>query len=128
MRVVLAWDLNDTDIDLHVIDPNGEEAFYGHRATYQGGRMSKDFTGGYGPEEFILRSPKAGEYQVLVRYYGSQLARLSRGVMLDLKLQTGFGSPALQQQRVSMRLLEKTDKVLVGSFKVTASGKLQLSK
>lgn len=128
MRVVLAWDLNDTDIDLHVIDPNGEEAFYGHRATYQGGRMSKDFTGGYGPEEFILRSPKAGEYQVLVRYYGSQLARLSRGVMLDLKLQTGFGSPAMQQQQVSMRLLEKTDKVLVGSFKVTASGKLQLSK
>jgi hypothetical protein len=127
MRVVLAWDLNDTDIDLHVIDPNGEEAFYGHRATYQGGHMSKDFTGGYGPEEFILRAPKAGEYQVLVVYYGSQLARLSRGVMLNLKLQTGFGSEKMQQQSISMRLLEKTDKVLVGSFKVTDSGELQLS-
>ena len=126
MRVVLSWDLNDTDIDLHVIDPNGEEAFYDHRTTYQGGFMSKDFTGGYGPEEFILRAPKAGEYQVLVKYYGSQLARLSRGVMLNLKLQTGFGSQKMQQQSISMRLLEKTDKVLVGSFTVTASGQLQL--
>ena len=63
-RVVLSWDADNTDIDLWVTDPNGERAFYGRQLTYQGGRMSRDFTGGYGPEEFTLRKPKAGKYRV----------------------------------------------------------------
>ena len=29
MRVVLAWDADATDVDLHVIDPNGDEVYYG---------------------------------------------------------------------------------------------------
>jgi len=36
-RVVLSWDLDETDVDLHVIEPSGEEAYYGHRATRCGG-------------------------------------------------------------------------------------------
>ena len=67
---VLGWDADDTDIDLWVTDPNGERAFYGHRLTYQGGRMSQDFTGGYGPEEFALRVAKPGRYKVQAQFYG----------------------------------------------------------
>src|SRR5690606_2935357 len=52
LRVVLAWDADNTDIDLWVIDPNGEAAYYANPLTYQGGAMSRDFTGGYGPEVF----------------------------------------------------------------------------
>src|SRR5690606_38809617 len=29
LRATLRWDLDDTDIDLHVADPNGEEVYYG---------------------------------------------------------------------------------------------------
>jgi hypothetical protein len=39
LRVVLTWDADNCDIDLHVIDPDGERAYYGHQLTYQGGRM-----------------------------------------------------------------------------------------
>src|SRR5690606_15589026 len=52
LRVVLTWDADNTDIDLWVTDPFGERAYYGHRLTRQGGRMSPDFRQGYGPEEF----------------------------------------------------------------------------
>ncbi len=31
LRITLAWDAGNTDIDLWVIDPNGEKAYYGHR-------------------------------------------------------------------------------------------------
>ena len=57
MRVVLAWDADNTDVDLHVIDANGEEVFYGRNLSYQGGAITRDATGGYGPEEFALESP-----------------------------------------------------------------------
>ena len=72
LRVVLTWDADNTDIDLWVTDPNGEKAFYGHRLTYQGGRMSLDFTGGYGPEEFSLKRAKPGKYKVEAQYYGDR--------------------------------------------------------
>jgi tetratricopeptide (TPR) repeat protein len=42
VRVVLAWDADATDVDLHVIDPNGEEVFYGRNLSYQGGAITRD--------------------------------------------------------------------------------------
>ena len=72
LRVVLTWDADNTDIDLWVTDPNGERAYYGNRLTYQGGRMSLDFTGGYGPEEFSLKHAKPGKYKVEAQYYGNR--------------------------------------------------------
>ena len=42
--------------------PERREGYYGNRLTYQGGRMSQDFTGGYGPEEFSLKRAKPGKY------------------------------------------------------------------
>ena len=48
LRIVMSWDADETDIDLHVLEPNGEEAFYGHRRTSEGGFVSEDVTTGYG--------------------------------------------------------------------------------
>ena len=127
LRVTLRWDLDDTDIDLHVTDPNGETVYYAHRSSYQGGRISRDFTAGYGPEEFILRDPKPGRYTVEVNYYGSRLARLSRGAGVNVSLQTGFGTPNMQQQSLSLRLLEQSGKVGIGGFTVTARGQLEVA-
>ncbi len=69
LRAVLSWDADNTDIDLWVTDPNGEKAYYSNRLTYQGGRMSQDFTGGYGPEEFSLKTAKPGKYKVEAQYF-----------------------------------------------------------
>jgi tetratricopeptide (TPR) repeat protein len=128
LRAVLRWDLDDTDIDLHVTDPNGEEVYYSHRLSYQGGTISRDFTAGYGPEEFILRNPKPGIYEVAVNYYGSRLAKLTRGATLKLSLQTGFGTSGAHEQTVNLRLLEQTGKIVVGRFIVHADGALGLTQ
>lgn len=90
--------------------------------------MSRDFTAGYGPEEFILREPKPGEYTVAVKYYGSRLARLTRGAVINLTLQTGFGTPEMRQQTVSMRLLEKSGLIPIGGFTVQPNGELVLKE
>ena len=90
LRVVLTWDADNTDIDLWVTDPNGEKAFYGNQLTYQGGRMSLDFTGGYGPEEFSLKRAKPGKYKIEAQYFGDRRQAVTGPTTLQVKLATHF--------------------------------------
>ena len=53
LRIVTNWDVDDTDIDLHVIEPNGVKCFYQKKITEKGGRLAFDMTQGYGPEEYM---------------------------------------------------------------------------
>jgi tetratricopeptide (TPR) repeat protein len=120
LRAVLAWDADNTDIDLWVIDPNGEKAYYGHQLTYQGGRMSRDFTAGYGPEEFSLKTAKPGRYEVRAQFYGHRQQMISPYTTLMLKLSTGFGTSGQKDESVTLRLSGKKEEVLVGTFEVGA--------
>jgi len=120
LRVVLSWDADNTDIDLWVTDPNGERAFYGNRLTYQGGRMSPDFTGGYGPEEFSLKHAKPGKYRVEANYYGNRQQIVSGATTIQLRLTTGFGTAKQNDQNVTLRLKDRQEVVLVGEFDVAA--------
>lgn len=118
LRTVLSWDTDNSDMDLHVTDPNGEEAFYSNPLTRQGGRVSADFTGGYGPEEFVLRDPKPGKYKVEAVYFGDHQQIVTGAPTLHLWLSTGFGAVGQKDQRITLRLLEKKDRILVGEFDV----------
>ncbi len=118
LRAVLTWDADNTDIDLWVTDPNGERAFYGHRLTYQGGAMSRDFTGGYGPEEFSLRLAKPGRYEVRAQFFGHRQQIVSPYTTLMLWLATGFGTPGQKDEQVVLRLSGSGQEVFVGSFEV----------
>lgn len=118
LRVVLAWDADNSDMDLWVTDPNGERAYYGNRLTRQGGQMSQDFTGGYGPEQFSLREAKPGIYKVEANYFGSRQQLVTGATTLMLRLSTHWGTPQQQDKAVTMRLQDASDTVLVGEFEV----------
>lgn len=118
LRVVLAWDADNSDMDLWVTDPNGERAYYGNRLTYQGGQMSQDFTGGYGPEQFSLRNAKPGKYKVEANYFGSRQQLVTGATTLMLRLTTHWGTPKQKDQVVTMRLKDRAETVLVGEFEV----------
>ncbi|HMU67964.1 MAG TPA: DUF2135 domain-containing protein [Cellvibrionaceae bacterium] len=70
LRIVLSWDSDNTDLDLHVITPDGEHAWYGNRVLSNGGAQDMDVTTGFGPEIFASPSPLPGQYLVYVNYYG----------------------------------------------------------
>ncbi len=118
LRAVLTWDADNTDIDLWVTDPNGEKAYYGNRLTYQGGAMSRDFTGGYGPEEFSLKTAKPGKYLVQAQFYGHRQQVVSSATTLQLRLTTGFGTARQRDQAVTLRLKGSGEVVTVGEFVV----------
>lgn len=118
LRTVLTWDADNTDMDLHVIDPNGEEVFYSHPLSYQGGMLSRDFVGGYGPEAFSLKKAKPGTYQVRVHFYGQRQQAVIPYTTLMLRLTTGFSTDAQKEQNVVLRLKEQGGTVMVGTFEV----------
>lgn len=118
LRVVLAWDSDNSDMDLWVTDPNGEKCYYGNRNTYQGGLISDDFTGGYGPEEFVLKDAKPGKYKVEANFFGDRQQIVTGATTLTLRLSTGWGTPRQQDQTVTLRLAGRSETVFVGEFEV----------
>jgi uncharacterized protein YfaP (DUF2135 family) len=71
LRVVLSWDSDGTDLDLHVVSPDGGHVFYGDRVAANGGALDVDVTTGFGPEIYASPVPPTGVYHVFVNYYGS---------------------------------------------------------
>ncbi len=120
LRVVLTWDADETDIDLWVTDPNGEKAYYGNPLSLQGGRLSRDFRNGYGPETFSLRQAQPGTYTVEANYYGNSQQIIAGATTLQLQFITDFGTPRQREERVTLRLREAREVVTVGQFVVEA--------
>jgi len=69
------WSSDSIDIDLWVIEPNGEKTFYSHPESSLGGHLFWDVTDGLGPELYRMRDAVPGEYDVAVHYYGNNSAR-----------------------------------------------------
>lgn len=91
IRIVLDRDADNTDMDLWVLNPNGEKCFYSNPRTHLGGHMSRDFTQGYGPEEYMLKKAKPGTYVIQVNYYGNSQQVLAGATTIQVRLILNFG-------------------------------------
>ncbi|MDZ5636675.1 YfaP family protein [Janthinobacterium sp. GMG1] len=113
LRVVLSWDSAGTDLDMHVVTPDGGHAWYGNRVLKDGGALDVDVTTGYGPEIFSSAAPLKGNYHVYVNYYGS-----------------GENTAMLTVARISVITNEGTPREKLQSFQVPmrAAGELTLVK
>jgi uncharacterized protein YfaP (DUF2135 family) len=72
IRVVLSWNTDQTDLDLHVLAPDGGHSYFGNRILKDGGALDVDVTSGYGPEIFESPVAKPGRYYVYLNYYGGE--------------------------------------------------------
>ncbi|WP_300672357.1 VIT domain-containing protein [Soonwooa sp.] len=92
IRVVLNWNKDNTDIDLWVTDPSGEKCMYSNKNTAVGGRLSDDFMGGFGPEQFILKKAIKGKYKIETDFYGEQQASISGPTTLMAEIFLNYAS------------------------------------
>jgi len=118
LRVVMTWDADNTDIDLWVTEPSGEKCFYAHNRTAIGGMLSRDFTDGYGPEEYCLRRLMPGKYAIQANFYGSRQQELSGPCTVQATVYTDFGRPTEKKQCLTLRLVEAKDVVDIGSVEL----------
>ena len=120
MRVVMSWDADETDVDLHVTEPSGEEAYYGHRRTRSGGDVSKDITDGYGPEEYMLRKAPAGNYKIRAHYYASHQQEVFGPATATATIFTDWGRPNQDFQTLSIRLDKAREMIELGTVQIGA--------
>jgi autotransporter-associated beta strand protein len=77
IAALILWNTDGTDVDLHVIEPSGEECYYQHAQTASGGHISRDVTTGFGPELYLLPAAPAGKYEVFAHYFATDANRAS---------------------------------------------------
>jgi len=76
LQIEAMWDSNYTDVDMHVIEPGGEEVYYGHRDSKSGGRLHDDVTTGFGPEIYTAPHVQKGTYQIVLVTYAEDMTRV----------------------------------------------------
>lgn len=125
IRVVIDWTSNENDIDLWVTDPNGDKCYYSYPTTRMGGKITSDFTRGYGPEEFSVRKAKPGTYKIEVNYYGDSRQSITGPVTVYATMYTHYGKPNEEKKQVAIQLTKGQKAVLVAELKFDESGQVK---
>ncbi len=109
VRIVLNWNMNNTDIDLWVTDPNNEKCYYSHNRTAIGGRISHDMTQGFGPEQFLLKKAMKGTYKIEINYYGDRQATIAGPTTIVAELYTHYGTPQEKKELIVLQMKKDTN-------------------
>ena len=117
LRIVLSWDSDSTDLDLHVVSPDGQHVFYGARVAPNGGALDVDVTTGFGPEIFATPSPVQGAYHVFVNYFGAGEQR-DAVITAQVTVLQDEGTPKEKQQVFRVPMRKPGELTLVHSFLV----------
>ncbi|MDX9720130.1 MAG: hypothetical protein RBU37_05255 [Myxococcota bacterium] len=97
--VSITWNTDNSDVDLHVIEPSGEECYYAHNVTASGGALTQDVTQGYGPEMYVLRSAPKGRYLIRAKYFASDAGREGARSKVYATIIEHWGHPEERLQR-----------------------------
>ncbi len=81
-----------------------------------GGLLSRDMTGGYGPEEFLLKKALPGKYSVQVQYFGSRQQKAAAPTTIQLELYTRYATGKEEKKEITMRLKDPKQVIDVGEF------------
>jgi len=120
IRIVLNWNKPDTDIDLWVTDPNGEKCYYSNNRTGNGGRISNDFTDGFGPEQFLLKKAVKGQYKIETNFFNEDQFTISGPTTLMAEIYLYYASGKETRKIVTLQSGDngkEADGMLVGTFK-----------
>jgi len=105
VAALIFWNTDGTDVDLHVIEPGGEECFFSHAQTRSGGHISRDVTTGFGPELYLLPNAPAGNYRVSAHYFAADANRASTRTKVFALIYEGWGT---KDEKVTVKALALT--------------------
>lgn len=120
VRISMSWDADLTDVDLHVFEPTGEHAYYAHNRTEIGGLVSRDFTQGYGPEEYVLHRAYPGAYTIKAHYFGSHQQTICGSCTVIVDVCTNYGRASEKHQVLTLRLDRPSNEVTIGDVTIDA--------
>jgi TonB-dependent SusC/RagA subfamily outer membrane receptor len=119
VRVVMNWNKNNTDIDLWVTDPNGEKCYYSHNTTAIGGRMSNDFTEGFGPEQFMLKTGVKGKYKIQINYYNDTQVTMAGPTTIMAEIYLHYGTAREEKKIITLQMEKgKQGEIFIGEVEL----------
>lgn len=104
LRIVIEWTADDADVDLWVIEPNGEKVYYAKQISSSGGAITNDMTDGYGPEEYVIHRAPSGEYQVRINGYDADRLNPNGKGRVMVRMIRDFGRPKSRETFVDADL------------------------
>ncbi len=113
LRVTISWNTDATDVDLWVIEPDGTKVFYQNRTSKSGGQLSEDQTQGYGPERYQVGKALAGEYKIIVHYFGANPNLLGGETHVNVLVTRFAGTPQEKTERRTVILKKQDEQVEV---------------
>ena len=117
LRVTISWNTDATDMDLWVIEPDGEKCFYSHNRTKSGGELSADQTQGYGPERYQIAKAPPGTYTVVVHAFNTNPNLLGGETHVNVVVTRFAGTPRETVERRTVILKKKDEQVEVCKVK-----------
>ncbi|KAH3764700.1 actin family [Pelomyxa schiedti] len=71
LRVVLSWNTDNTDVELIITEPSTDVCNSFNNHTRSGGLMSRNFSSGMGPTEWLVKKARPGLYTIQVKLHHS---------------------------------------------------------
>jgi len=116
--VAIFWNTDRTDIDLHVIEPSGEECYYSHNKTRSNGYITADVTQGYGPEMYVNKKAPKGQYDLLVNYFSSDRNKLGLKTKVLVRTIRNWGTNDEVEEIKTIALDSQKDKQRIARIKL----------
>jgi WD40 repeat protein len=121
IRILLEWDNPNVDMDLYVIDPNEDKAYYGNTETKMGGKISTHSASNYyNPEEFILKNAEQGEYWTRIHHYQKKNQAFNTPTLVTLTMFTNYGRPNEEKKVYTYRMTNEQTMIDSESLNFTA--------
>ncbi|MDR1813009.1 MAG: TonB family protein [Candidatus Fibromonas sp.] len=104
IRVVVNWNMDNTDIYLHVTDPNGKNcSSYSYYKTSIGERINAVRTG-YGPKQFLLKKAVKGKYRIYVESVDRNQSASAGPLTIMAEIFTKYADNTEQRQVVTLQM------------------------
>ncbi len=124
LRVTVEWNTKATDMDLWVDEPSKERVIYSHNLSARGGKLSRDMTQGFGPEEYLLRRASPGVYTVRVNTFATDRLNPNGATTVTARLIRNFGRANEQEELVDLEVLPgSSGERLIGRITLAPEGK-----
>jgi uncharacterized protein YfaP (DUF2135 family) len=118
MRVILSWSDNQAEVDLHVVTPDGQHAFWAHPVLQGGGGLDVDSVDGAGPEMFSITAPRPGVYHFYVNYWGNfgENTRQKPVITVQMTVITRENTPEEKRETITLPLRNIGDLIAARSL------------
>jgi WD40 repeat protein len=117
LQISVSWN-TATDVDLHVIEPDGTKCFWNKKKTPRGGCLLKDVQDGtQGPEQYQAVKASSGTYKVKLHYYSGPLQGQTAPTRVTVEIRRFAGTPRAETFRREFNLTQKDQ--MIDAFEIS---------